>query len=50
MMTIIATIIMVYNKFKNNLLLNLFIGDFFSVIVYYLGHFLIYWEKTVDYL
>ena len=39
MMTIIATIIMVYNKFKNNLLLNLFIGIFFSVVVYYLGHF-----------
>ena len=38
-MTVIATIIMVYNKFKNNLLLNLFIGIFFSVIIYYLGHF-----------
>jgi lipopolysaccharide export system permease protein len=38
-MTIIATIIMIYNKFKNNLLLNLFIGIFFSVVVYYLGHF-----------
>ena len=38
-MTIIATIIMVYNKFKQKLLLNLFIGILFSVIVYYLGHF-----------
>ena len=35
-MTIIATIIMVYNKFNKNLLLNLFIGIFFSVLVYYL--------------
>ena len=38
-MTIMATIIMVYNKFKQKLLLNLFIGILFSVIVYYLGHF-----------
>ena len=38
-MTIIATIIMVYNKFKQKLLLNLFIGILISVIVYYLGHF-----------
>ncbi len=38
-MTIIATIIMVYNKFKQKLLFNLFIGILFSVIVYYLGHF-----------
>ncbi len=38
-MTIIATIIMVYNKFKKNILLNLFIGIFFSVLVYYLGNF-----------
>ncbi|MBD1135118.1 LptF/LptG family permease [Pelagibacterales bacterium SAG-MED47] len=38
-MTIIASIIMVYNKFKKNLLLNLFIGIFFSVLIYYLGNF-----------
>ena len=38
-MTIIGTIIMIYNKFKKNLLLNLFIGIFFSVVIYYLGHF-----------
>ena len=38
-MTIIATIIMIYNKFKKNILLNLFIGIFFSVSIYYLGHF-----------
>ena len=38
-MTIIATIIMVYNKFNKNILLNLFIGIFFSVLVYYLGNF-----------
>ena len=38
-MTVIATIIMVYNKFKHKLLFNLFIGILFSVIIYYLGHF-----------
>ena len=38
-MTIIATIIMFHNKFKKNLMLNLFIGIFFSVSVYYLSHF-----------
>ena len=38
-MTIMATIIMVYNKFKKNILMNLFIGIFFSVVVYYLSHF-----------
>ena len=38
-MTVIATIIMVYNKFKKNILMNLFIGIFFSVLVYYLSHF-----------
>ena len=38
-MTVIASIIMIYNKFKKNLLFNLFIGIFFSVTVYYLGHF-----------
>ena len=38
-MNVIATIIMMYNKFKNKILLNLFIGIFFSVLVYYLGHF-----------
>lgn len=38
-MTIIASIIMIYNKFKKNILLNLFIGIFFSVLVYYLGNF-----------
>lgn len=38
-MSVIGTIIMIYNKFKKNLLLNLFIGIFISVSVYYLGHF-----------
>ena len=38
-MTIIGTIIMIYNKFKKNLMLNLFIGIFFSVSIYYLSHF-----------
>ena len=38
-MTIIATIIMIYNKFNKNILFNLFIGIFFSVLVYYLGNF-----------
>ena len=38
-MTIIATIIMIYNKFKNKILFNLFIGILFSVLIYYLGNF-----------
>ena len=38
-MTIIGTIIMINNKFKKNLLFNLFIGIFFSVTIYYLSHF-----------
>ncbi len=38
-MTIIATIIMIYNKFKQKILFNLFIGILFSVLVYYLGNF-----------
>ncbi len=38
-MTVIGTVIMIYNKFKKNLLLNLFIGIFYSVLIYYLGHF-----------
>ncbi len=38
-MTIIATIIMIYNKFKKQILFNLFIGILFSVLVYYLGNF-----------
>tara|TARA_B100000287_G_scaffold431369_1_gene488486 strand:+ start:558 stop:1553 length:996 start_codon:yes stop_codon:yes gene_type:complete len=38
-MTIMASIIMFYNKFKKNLMYNLFIGIFFSVSVYYLSHF-----------
>ena len=38
-MSVIGTIIMIYNKFKKNLLFNLFIGIFISVLVYYLGHF-----------
>ncbi len=38
-MTILGTIIMIHNKFKKNLLLNLFIGILFSVIIYYLSHF-----------
>ena len=38
-MTIIATIIMIYNKFKDKILFNLFIGILFSVLIYYLGNF-----------
>ena len=38
-MTIIATIIMIYNKFKDKILLNLFVGILISVIVYYLSNF-----------
>jgi lipopolysaccharide export system permease protein len=38
-MTIIATIIMIYNKFKHKILFNLFVGILISVIVYYLSHF-----------
>tara|TARA_B100001121_G_scaffold251318_1_gene227516 strand:- start:3234 stop:4316 length:1083 start_codon:yes stop_codon:yes gene_type:complete len=38
-MTIIATIIMIYNKFKKKILFNLFIGILISVLVYYLGNF-----------
>ena len=38
-MITIATIIMFHNKFKKNLMLNLFIGIFFSVSIYYLSHF-----------
>ena len=38
-MTIIASIIMFHNKFKKNLMFNLFIGIFFSVSIYYLSHF-----------
>ena len=38
-MSIIGTIIMIYNKFNNKILFNLFIGIFISVLVYYLGHF-----------
>ena len=38
-MTIIATIIMIYNRFKEKILFNLFIGILFSVLVYYLGSF-----------
>ncbi len=38
-MTMIATIIMIYNKFKDKILFNLFIGILFSVLIYYLGNF-----------
>ena len=38
-MTIIATIIMIYNRFKDKILFNLFVGILFSVLVYYLGSF-----------
>ncbi len=38
-MTIIATIIMIYNRFKDKILFNLFIGILFSVLIYYLGNF-----------
>ena len=38
-MTIISMLIMVNNKFKKNILLNLLIGIFISVLVYYISHF-----------
>jgi lipopolysaccharide export system permease protein len=38
-MTIIGTIIMIINKFKKQLLWNLFIGIFCSVLIYYITHF-----------
>ena len=38
-MTIISTIIMFNNKFQKNILLNLLIGIFFSVLIYYITHF-----------
>ena len=38
-MTIISIIIMINNKFKNNLLVNILIGIFFSVLIYYISHF-----------
>ena len=39
LMTIISMIIMINNKFQKNLLFNILVGIFFSVIVYYLSHF-----------
>ena len=39
LMTMIATIVMIKNKFQKNILINLFIGIFFSVIIYYLSEF-----------
>ena len=39
LMSIIATIIMIKNKFQKNILINLFIGIFFSVIIYYISQF-----------
>ena len=38
-MTIISMLIMVNNSFKKNILLNLLIGIFISVLVYYINHF-----------
>jgi lipopolysaccharide export system permease protein len=38
-MTIIGSIIMINNKFKKNILFNIFIGIFFSVLIFYLGNF-----------
>ena len=38
-MTIVSIIIMINNKFKNNLLINILIGIFFSVLIYYISHF-----------
>lgn len=38
-MTIISMLIMINNKFKKNILLNLLIGIFISVLVYYISHF-----------
>ena len=38
-MTIVSIIIMINNKFKNNLLVNILIGIFFSVLIYYISHF-----------
>ena len=38
-MTIISTIIMVNNKFKKNIFINLLVGIFFSVVIYYISHF-----------
>ena len=48
-MTIIATIIMIYNKFKNKILFNLFIGILLSVLIYYLGNFSNLLEKMENY-
>ena len=38
-MTMISMLIMVNNSFKKNILLNLLIGIFISVLVYYINHF-----------
>ena len=38
-MTIISTIIMVNNRFKKNIFLNLIVGIFFSAVIYYISHF-----------
>jgi len=39
LMTIISMIITINNKFKKNILINIIIGIFFSVIIYYITHF-----------
>ena len=39
LMTVISMIIMINNKFKNNLFLNILIGIFISVLIYYISHF-----------
>ena len=38
-MTIISMIIMLNNKFKKNIFMNLLIGIFVSVLIYYISHF-----------
>ena len=39
LMTVISSIIMINNKFKKNIVLNIIIGVLFSVLVYYISHF-----------
>ena len=39
LMCVISSIIMINNKFKKNIIFNILVGIFFSVIIYYLSHF-----------
>ena len=39
LMSVISAIIMINNKFKKNIILNIFFGVLISVIIYYLNHF-----------